>query len=72
MADVLSGGLLILSVPGSPPCTTRSKPRRANARSRLPRAAQRTRPGAIPGTAVQPGQLASPFLKFGFPSLLLH
>lgn len=69
MRDILAGGILdvrdwtVLDVRKAP-LSRRRRPTRA-------RDGVRPMPPP-PSSAVQPGQLASPFLKFGFPSLSLH
>lgn len=69
MRDVLAGGILVTrDATVLAPCRSPFARRRRLTRSRdgvcaLP---------PPPSSAVQPGQLASPFLKFGFPSLSLH
>ena len=69
MRDILAGGVLVTSEAivqvSSKPAYSR---RRRTARGRT---AVRPAPKG-PSSPVQPGQLASPFLKFGFPSLALH
>lgn len=69
MRDILAGGILIARE------TTLLDARKSplSRRRRLTRARDGVRPvPPPPSSAVQPGQLASPFLKFGFPSLSLH
>ena len=71
MRDILAGGSLVLT--GSRPQFFRlpAKPRRRLARrGRQP--GLRSNRSPIADVAVQPGQLASPHLKFGFPSLAVH
>lgn len=69
MRDILAGGILVTrdaTVLGrcKSPCSRRR---------RLTRARDGVGPvPPPPSSAVQPGQLASPFLKFGFPSLAMH
>ncbi len=71
MVNILAGGFFVqTTVPVMAVLTTRNLPRRHLARVRRPLAQRRRQmPQSI---ACQPGQLASPFLKFGFPSLLVH
>ena len=69
MRDILAGGVLVTR--DAAVLVSRTA---AYARRRSPvrgRIAVRPPPKS-PCSPVQPGQLASPFLKFGFPSLALH
>ena len=69
MRDILAGGVLAI-----PDATVIVSRKAAYARRRSARRGKfgvRTTLTA-PYNHVQPGQLASPFLKFGFPSLALH
>lgn len=69
MRDILAGGILITH--GATVLDGRKSP--LARRRRLTRARDGVCPvPPPPSSAVQPGQLASPFLKFGFPSLSLH
>ena len=69
MRDILAGGILVtpdaIALVSCKPAYSR---RRSTARGRV---AVRPAP-KLPSSPVQPGQLASPFLKFGFPSLAMH
>ena len=69
MRDILAGGILVTR-----DVTAMLMHKSPYARRRRPtRARDGVRPvPPPPSSAVQPGQLASPFLKFGFPSLALH
>ncbi len=68
MRDILAGGVL---TPANPPSflspARKPRPRRRTGRT----LACRTRAGKCVST-IQPGQLASPYLTCGFPSLALH
>lgn len=69
MRDVLAGGILVTSTALGP------IPRRTvfARRRRIARPAVNLRLAPTPRSSpVQPGQLASPLLRFGFPSLALH
>ncbi len=69
MRDILAGG--ILTTPSVTVLVAKTSP--YSRRRRPTRARDGVRPVPPPPvSAVQPGQLASPFLKFGFPSLALH
>lgn len=69
MRDILAGGILVtpnaVALVSGKAVYSR---RRSAARGRT---AVRPTP-KTPCNHVQPGQLASPFLKFGFPSLSMH
>ncbi len=69
MRDVLAGGILV-----TPAALGPVSPRNVHARRRrIARPAVSPRLAWTPRSSpVQPGQLASPLLKFGFPSLALH
>lgn len=68
MQDILAGGILV-----TPDAITLVSRKAAYRRRRVERG--RTvarRVSSVTSSMVQPGQLASPFLKFGFPSLAMH
>lgn len=68
MRDILAGGVLTPAhIPNLLGPARKPRPRRRIVRT----AASRIRKGKCIST-IQPGQLASPFLTFGFPSLALH
>ena len=67
MRDVLAGGILVIGEKAETLSPTNALPRR--------RRTERTRTAPVwtaPCSKVQPGQLTSPFLKYGFPSVALH
>ena len=69
MRNILAGGILV--TPGAPMLVS-GKPaytRRRNPALARPAIRRKLR---APCSHVQPGQLASPYLRFGFPSLALH
>ncbi len=69
MRDMLAGGILVTQDAGVQISSKTSySRRRQTARARIA-----VRPTSkVPCSDVQPGQLASPLLKFGFPSLAMH
>ncbi len=69
MRDILAGGILVTPDATMPVSFKAAySRRRATVRGRT---AVRPMPKA-PCNHVQPGQLTSPLLKFGFPSLAMH
>ncbi len=69
MRDMLAGGILVTQDASAQTSNTMYYSRRRHtARART---AVRPAPKA-PCSDAQPGQLASPLLKFGFPSLAMH
>ena len=69
MRDILAGGILV--TPDATVLVSRKLSYSRRRHAARGRSAVRPTPKA-PCSLVQPGQLASPFLKFGFPSLALH
>ena len=69
MRDILAGGILVTqdAIVQISSKTAYSR-RRPKARARITVRQLST----VPSSCVQPGQLASPLLKYGFPSLALH
>jgi hypothetical protein len=69
MRDILAGG--VLAIPDATVIVSRKAAYARRRSVKRGKSAVRASPNA-PCNHVQPGQLASPFLKFGFPSLALH
>ena len=69
MRDILAGGILVTADALSPLSRKPAYSRRRRAVRKI--AAVRSAP-KVTCNDVQPGQLVSPLLKFGFPSLAVH
>jgi hypothetical protein len=68
MRDILSGGVLTpAQAPTFQTLASKPRPRRRGSRTNL----RGIRSGKC-ASSIQPGQLAAPSAKFGFPSLALH
>ena len=72
MRDVLAGGILVRSgSPAQPSLVKKVLPRRPGTLG-LRRVALRRPHVPMHKVVVQPGQLASPHMAFGYPSLAMH